>query len=205
MINLRATVENHQDPYRWALIRDLIPVAGRTRLRAELPPVQRLARSVRARGGDKTYGMYVLPLLDRGRPTPALDTVGPAWRDLVAAVENASYRAWVHSVVGADVGHSPLDIGVFVFGPGDWVSAHTDKPGKRATHVVYLNESWGRRDGGEFEVRTDGDPRTLPHAVIVPGGGRSALFARSDTSWHAVAPVSRDAPDCRYTIQVEMW
>lgn len=205
MLNLQAPICAHQEPYRWAVVQDLITPGAAQRLRDQLPPPQLLPRARRDAGGDKTYSMSVLPLLTRSQPLAMLDQVGPAWRELIQELTASDYRSWVHSVVGVDVADAQLDIGLFVFGPGDRISSHTDKVNKYATHVFYLNPVWEETHGGQFEVRTSADLADPPYATITPAGGRSVLFPRSESSWHAVAPVSERAPEHRLTFQVEMW
>ena len=62
-----------------------------------------------------------------------------------------------------------------------------------------------REDGGSFLVRAEPGEDSPAVASVVPGAGRSVVFARSDASWHAVAPIRPSAPEYRYTVQVEMW
>ncbi|OON82753.1 2OG-Fe(II) oxygenase [Streptomyces tsukubensis] len=205
MLDLRAAAHAHERPYRWAEVHDFIDADGMRRLREQFPPARLLPRSRRDSGGDKTYRMSVLPLVRRGEPLAALAGLGPAWHELTAALTASAYRSWVRSLVAVDVTDSVLDIGLFAFGPGDRISPHTDKTGKHATHVLYLNEHWESGYGGQFEVRSTPDPETPPSATVTPGEGRSVLFPRSDRSWHAVAPVAAHAPEHRLTIQVEMW
>ncbi|GAB3970366.1 2OG-Fe(II) oxygenase [Streptomyces sparsus] len=205
MLDFAARRDTSSEPYHWSTVHGLLPAEVRSRLRDTMPPLAEFTRSERTAGGDKTYGMYVLPLVHRGEPLPALDKAGSDWAEFTTAIQGEDYRAWVREVVGADVGDASFDVGLFVFRAGDWVSSHTDKSDKSATHVLYLNEEWGAGDGGEFLVRgTAGDDAPV-HAAISPGGGRSVLFARSDNSWHAVAPVAEGAPELRCTVQVEMW
>ncbi|WP_371500509.1 2OG-Fe(II) oxygenase [Kitasatospora sp. NBC_00374] len=205
MLELDAPLDARTHPYRWAVAQDLLPAGSRARLRADLPELDAFRRIERTSGGDKTYGMYVLPLVSRGRALAGLEQAGAAWRDFTAAVLGAGYRSWVRAAVGADTDSCPIDVGVFVFGPGDGVSSHTDKADKRATHVFYLNEQWRAQDGGSFLVRAEPGEDSPAVASVVPGAGRSVVFARSDASWHAVAPIRPSAPEYRYTVQVEMW
>ncbi|GHH95921.1 2OG-Fe(II) oxygenase [Streptomyces capillispiralis] len=205
MLDFTAARDTRTEPYHWSTVTGLLPAGARAALRESVPALEHFTRSERRTGGDKTYGMHVLPLVHRGAEQPALRKAGDAWAEFAAAVQSPEYRHWVRETVGADVSGGAFDVGVFVFGEGDWVSSHTDKADKNATHVLYLNEEWGTDDGGEFLVRgTAGDDAPV-HASIVPGGGRSVLFARSENSWHAVAPVRPSAPGLRVTVQVEMW
>lgn len=205
MLDLDAPVERHDEPYPWAVAHSVIPApTGRT-LREQMPPPQALQSAERTGNGDKTYRMAVLPLIHRGNAEPGMAQVGQAWHRLVEHLQADAYRDWVTRTIDVDVTDTTFDIGLFVFQGGDRISAHTDKPGKRATHVIYLNGDWTHEHGGQFEVRTGPDLSVRPYATVVPGGGRSVLFARSDHSWHAVAPVAAHAPQSRLTCQVEMW
>ncbi|MEV6423570.1 2OG-Fe(II) oxygenase [Streptomyces sp. NPDC051662] len=205
MLDLNAPVERHDEPYRWAVAHSVIPAAAARSLREQMPAPQALHPAERTGDGDKTYRMAVLPLIRHGAPEPGMTAMGETWHGLVAHLQADAYRDWVSRTIGLDVTDTTLDIGLFVFQGGDRISAHTDKPGKRATHVIYLNDDWSDDHGGQFEVRTGPDLSVSPYATVVPGGGRSVLFARSEHSWHAVAPVSAHAPQYRLTCQVEMW
>ncbi|GAA2682164.1 2OG-Fe(II) oxygenase [Streptomyces lunalinharesii] len=205
MLDLHAPVERHGEPYPWAVAHSVIPAATCRLLREQMPPPDALHPAERTGAGDKTYRMAVLPLIHRGAAEPGLAEVGEAWHRLVAHFQGDAYRDWVARTIGVDVSDTTFDIGLFVFQGGDRISSHTDKPGKRATHVLYLNDDWAHEHGGLFEVRGGPDLSDDPYATVVPGGGRSVLFARSERSWHAVAPVSAHAPHFRMTCQVEMW
>lgn len=205
MLDFTAARDTRTEPYHWSTIVDLLPAGARAALRESVPALEHFTRCERRTGGDKTYGMYVLPLVHRGEDQPALRKAGGVWAEFAAAVQSPEYRDWVRETVRAEVSDGAFDVGVFAFDQGDWVSSHTDKADKSATHVLYLNEEWGAEDGGAFLVRgTAGDDAPV-HASVVPGGGRSVLFARSAGSWHAVAPVRDSAPGLRLTVQVEMW
>ncbi|WP_167499469.1 2OG-Fe(II) oxygenase [Streptomyces malaysiensis] len=205
LLDLNAPVERHDEPYRWAVAHSIIPEPTARILREQLPAPQDLHPAERTGDGDKTYRMAVLPLIHRGAHEPGMAKVGEKWHELVSHLQSDAYRDWVNRTIGIDVTDTMMDIGLFVFRGGDRISAHTDKPGKRATHVIYLNDDWRREHGGHFEVRTGPDLSISPYATVIPGGGRSVVFARSERSWHAVAPVAAHAPQFRLTCQVEMW
>jgi SM-20-related protein len=205
LLDLNAPVERHDEPYRWAVAHSVLPAPTARTLREQMPAPQALRPAERTGDGDKTYRMAVLPLIRHGEPEPGMARMGELWHALAGHLLAAPYRDWVARTIGVDVTDATLDIGLFVFRGGDRISAHTDKPGKRATHVIYLNDDWKDDHGGQFEVRTGPDLSVTPYATVVPGGGRSVLFARSDHSWHAVAPVADHAPRYRLTCQVEMW
>ncbi|WP_052442485.1 2OG-Fe(II) oxygenase [Streptacidiphilus neutrinimicus] len=202
MLDLDAPVTAHETPYTWAQADGLLPQTLLERLRGTLPPTEVFDRKERARGGDKAYAMHVLPLVQDGGDCEVLDRLDPVWRDLADALRAPAYLQWVERAVKVPVSARHAEIGLFVFGPGDYVSRHTDKAGKLASHVLYLNEDWGADDGGAFEVYGDDD---APYAALSPQAPRSVVFARSESSWHAVEPVRADATRLRCTIQVELW
>jgi SM-20-related protein len=204
MLDLDAPVTAHETPYTWAQADGLLPQALLEQLRATLPATDLFDRKERPAGGDKAYAMHVLPLVQQGGDCAVLDRLDPVWRDLATALRAPAYLDWVQRAVRVPVSAQHAEIGLFVFGPGDYVSCHTDKPGKLASHVLYLNEDWGPEDGGAFEVHTSGSGGT-PHSALPPQAPRSVVFARSERSWHAVEPVGADAARLRCTIQVELW
>ena len=204
MLDLDAPVRVHTNPYDWALADGVVPGPVLDRLRGALPSLGRFDRKERPGGGDKSYRMYVLPLVQAGVECEALRELDPVWAGLVRHLRTPEYLDWVDQCTGARVADCRSEIGLFVFGPGDFVSAHTDKDGKLASHVLYLNDGWDEQDGGAFEVLT-GDSEDPPHALLTPAAPSSVVFARSERSWHAVAPIRDQAPRLRVTIQVEMW
>ncbi|MEU3027794.1 2OG-Fe(II) oxygenase [Streptomyces incarnatus] len=204
MLDLDAPVTAHRTPYIWAQADGLLPLPLLERLRGALPATDLFDRKERAAGGDKAYAMQVLPLVQGGADCAVLDRLDPVWRDLVDALRTPAYLDWVQRAVEVPVTARHAEIGLFVFGTDDHVSCHTDKSGKLASHVIYLNEAWGPDDGGAFEVHTSGSGGT-PHATLPPEAPRSVVFARSEHSWHAVEPVRADDGRLRWTIQVELW
>jgi hypothetical protein len=92
MLDYIAAAERWHDPYAWALVQDLIAASERAVLRTQVPDLTVLNRSGRRSGGDMSYGMYVLPLVDHGRRPPVLDALHPVWRELVdvSAAQNTA-------------------------------------------------------------------------------------------------------------------
>jgi len=197
-------VERHSEPFDWLVLHDLFDCATREALCRALQSVEGIRRAERRAGGDKQYGMGVLPLVARGDRLPAADHLLDPWPEVVDALMSDAYRQWVSDNL-VDAGTARFDIGIFTFIEGDFVTPHTDKPEKIATHVIYLNEDWPDAYGGAFEVR-EGPSETEPAVALVPPrGGRSVLFACCERSWHAVQPVAAPPGVLRTTIQVEMF
>ncbi len=99
---------------------------------------------------------------------------------------------------------APMEVNVFHYGPGASLGPHRDLPEKLVTHVLYLNNSWNRPDGGCLSILRSADPTDLA-AEIPPIVGHSAVLVRSENSSHAVSRVVNDSASSRRSVTVTFY
>lgn len=90
--------------------------------------------------------------------------------------------------------------GLSMMFPGDFLNPHIDnshdgerKRYRRINLLYYINESWTKECGGNFELWDDGvtQPKTM-----VSGFNRLVAMETNKESWHSVSKVVSDRPRC---------
>jgi Rps23 Pro-64 3,4-dihydroxylase Tpa1-like proline 4-hydroxylase len=155
----------------------------------------------RLRGGDKTYRVTNLTVHDRGRWLIGLDRLPQPWRPVVDYLAGGDYAASIVAALGLRPSRVAVELRLTSYPTGGWMSRHTDRPEKLFSHNIYLCPDWHADWGGALILYASATA-AAPAAEFVPGAGTSIAFARSDESWHEVAPVSPRAPQPRRAILV---
>lgn len=196
--NLSKLVER---PFRYAVIKDCITQQNLKQLRTQLPLVNNY-RSVREAGSDKTYNVVNNILLGLGSDRPNPDShLSQAWQSLVYALKSNTYIQALSHLLDEDLAACHLEITLKRYGYGDFISAHTDKALVRATHMIFLNQTWDTHWGGQLCFMHDAN---TPFKKFLPLSDRSIAFVRSDNSWHAVDEIIEPSAE-RIAIQVAFW
>ncbi|MEU9132848.1 2OG-Fe(II) oxygenase family protein [Kitasatospora sp. NPDC048540] len=197
-ISPAAAVDRHHFPYSWARVEDLLEPAHAELLAAEFP-------TAALRESRSPHGHYLLrdcTVVESGEPTDAVAGLSGAWRRLLDWMLSADYRAFVTDATGADLAGCALKVRLCEYGPGTFMTAHTDRADRVATQILYLSPAWDESWGGGLDVLTsadDDDPAAVA-ASLWPRFNTSVLFARSEHSFHAVRQVSPTAPLPRRTV-----
>lgn len=196
---LRATgVERHDEPYTWARIGEFLPGAFAGALADDFPAdVLRESRSSAAH-----YHLRDCTLIDEGRPTALVAALPASWRRLVDLLLSGDYRDFVSGLTGVDLDDCRLKVRPCEYGPSDYMTAHTDKPDRVVTQILYLSRDWAEEWGGQLDILTrpdDDDPAAVA-ARVWPRFNSSVVFVRCDHSYHAVRPVGPDARGPRRSV-----
>jgi len=184
--------ERRAQPYQWAHIGPL----------AAPPDLERLARTVpletaamRADSdGHRSWSYHVRCLVPMGgRSAVRPHELDPIWRALADDLAGEPYRAALSRLTGVDLTALDLEANVFSYPPGGYQEPHPDLPEKIVTHVLWFNEGWQAAHGGCLRILNSRDELDV-HEELLPELGWSALFVRSDDSWHSVTAVTDAAP-----------
>ncbi|PNG94193.1 2OG-Fe(II) oxygenase [Streptomyces malaysiensis] len=190
-------------PYRWAELPDTLRGAqGRTahRLETEFPTRGFRLTERTDRETGKTYRTRNLPLIAQGRPVAGSRfALSPLWRRLVDELASSDYRAAVAEATGCRLEGCFIEARAVRYGPGYWISPHTDRPDKVVTQLWYFNSQWPANWQGTLRILGSPAPDDV-RAEITPHQGSSVLLVRSGQSWHCVTPVSADASQDRRTL-----
>jgi len=155
-------------------------------------PVDSFERRVAAPQGDKQYRNHSRQIESEASPQDML--LPASWRNLILDLRSADYRRTVARILQQPVAPA-VALRLVRHAPGDFVGAHTDRPDKLFSHILYFNADWQPDYGGFFEI-LDGASTVV--ARVMPALGTSVLLARSDHSWHRVSPVvAGNAPERR--------
>ena len=188
----------HDEPFTWVHIREFLPAAAARRLAEEFPAAE-LSES---RSPTAHYHLSDCTVIEDGEPTDVVQRLTPGWQDFVELLLSAAYREFVAEATGADLDGCRLKVRPCQYEPGHFMTAHTDKPDRVVTQVVYLNADWPEEWGGQLDILTrpdDDDPQAVA-ARVWPRLNNSVLFVRCDRSYHAVRPVDVRAGGLRRSV-----
>jgi hypothetical protein len=191
--------------FQFAVWRDVIPPATARRLVDEFP-TDHFTPSERTGGGDKTYRFLVRRAVEKGRKLDNVASLSPSWRALIDSLTGPDYLRAVGDKVGLSLANHAIDVGFFVFHPGDDISIHRDHQAKATTNVLYFSPRWEPSWGGMLKLhcrRPDGGFEDI--LEIPPLVGNAVLLVPSAHSWHSVSAMAATAGSARLTLQVETW
>ena len=128
-----------------------------------------------------------------GRSAVRPQELDPVWRSLADDLAGDEYRAALTRLTGVDLSDLTLEANVFSYTSGGYQEPHPDLPEKVVTHVLWFNEGWQAAHGGCLRILNTADEQDV-HTELLPELGWSAVFVRSDNSWHSVTAVTDEAP-----------
>jgi SM-20-related protein len=151
------------DPFPHVIVPDFVPTASLRAVSAALPALNR-----------------------RGSFPPGSVRLGPAARDLMAAMEGERLRAAIARLFGLDLAGAPTMVTL-----RGWTSErdgriHCDSTAKRVTVLLYLNElndAFARQDGCLRLLRGPGDLADYA-AEVPPVNGTLLVFPNGPSTWH---------------------
>jgi hypothetical protein len=172
-----AATEVQSDPFGHVVVPDFVPPDSLRAVVADLPPLGR-----------------------RGSFPPDSVRLGPAARELAAALEGPRLRDCIAGVFGLDLENAPTMLTL-----RSWTDArdgriHCDSTAKRVTVLLYLNpmtQAWARREGCLRLLRGPGD---LDNFVVEvpPVNGTMLVFPNGPATWHG----HRQFVGPRYSMQL---
>lgn len=165
------------DPFPHVVVPQFVPSASLDQVLRDLPPLNK-----------------------RGSFPPDSVALGPAAKELMAAMEGPALRSAIADLFGLDLAAAPTMVTL-----RGWTSErdgriHCDSRAKRVTVLLYLNrpdEAWSRQDGCLRLLRGPSDLED--YAVEVPPvDGTLLVFPNGPTTWHG----HRQFVGPRYSIQL---
>jgi len=188
------------EPYRWAFLNGLFSTADAAALATTFPRDR--FKTVTGFDGEKSYRYRSRSLVHMGATSPTHpESLSPAWQQLAADLLSPEFRLAVQRISGLSLTQSPMEVNVFHYGPGSWLGPHLDLKAKMMTHVLYFNENWHHKDGGNLAILRSSDPADIV-AEVLPVVGNSALLVRSNQSWHTVSRVAEGCHTSRRSMNV---
>ncbi len=205
MLNLSAPFEHITDPFEIHVAQEVLTGGQVASLYAHAPisDVRQFSRTDPA--DEKQYRMNLRYLARGGVREPESTELDPQWRELVDQLLDDPFTSWLAKGTGLALHGLPLDIAVYTHVDGDFIGVHKDKPTKAITAILYLNEQWPDAVGGQYEVRSGGDPQAEPVRRIAPRAGQVLAFPPTDRSWHSVSRIDGGPGLVRLTVQLEYW
>lgn len=187
-------------PFKYTKIESILSVIHAEKL-LETLPLEGNYRSLRKNGSDKIYNVVNNILVELGQTTLVNPNISIDWNNLIIELQGKQYREALSSLLDEDLVNCYMEITLKRYKLYDYISAHTDKPSVRATHMIFLNENWEQDWGGMLYFLNDAQEIL---EVFLPTIAQSVAFVRSDISWHKVCPVLAVEKE-RVVIQVAFW
>jgi Rps23 Pro-64 3,4-dihydroxylase Tpa1-like proline 4-hydroxylase len=203
MLNLNALSNSSlvDSPFKYSVINQVLLKDSVDALLLSFPQ-ENYFRSTRNSGSDKTYNVVNNLLLKLGETSYNKEANLPReWQDLVTQLASKEYSLALSKLLAVDLSQSYLEITLKRYGHGDYISAHTDTENVKATHMIFLNDSWDDSWGGQLCFMDDN------HKVFkrfLPLSQHSVAFVRSHNSWHSVDKIIEPKAE-RLAIQVAFW
>jgi hypothetical protein len=145
------------------------------------------------------------PLFVLGEDRPHQpEHLGPRTLELAGQIASPDYRALLGDVLSVDLEATRLEAWFWRY---DWATGfvpHRDLESKLITQVFYMNDPWPASAGGRLRILRSESPDDVAFE-IAPDLRLSTLIKRSDTSWHHVTAIGREAPNSRNTITVHFY
>jgi polysaccharide pyruvyl transferase WcaK-like protein len=185
-------------PYRWGHIGPLFAPDTARELASTFPDAD--ADDRYGDDGRRQWRYRVRSLVAMGATTATTPSgLQPVWRSLAEVLASQDYRDAISSLTGVDLTDHELEANAFAYPVGSFQDPHPDLPEKVVTHVLWFNETWRSEHGGCLRILRSKDPADVAHELL-PLLGWSAVFVRSDDSWHAVPEVVAGAPADRRAV-----
>ena len=196
-----ATIES--DPYPWAIVEGLFSHENAIALSQSFPCDH--FKTVTGDDGEKGYEYDARALIGMGADQPAFAAnLDSAWRDFAGDLLSESYRTAMTQLTKIDLSALTIEANAFHYGRGAWLGPHVDLKEKIVTHIFYFNEAWERDDGGSLSILGSQNLSDV-RATVPPITGSSAVLVRSDNSWHAVPPVSKQSRISRRSLALTFY
>lgn len=112
---------------------------------------------------------------------------GPAFADLIAALDGSAFRERMSAKFGVDLTRLPQTITVRRFCEKTDGHIHVDHRTKVVTMLIYFNQGWDS-DGGRLRFLRSAEDIENYAAEVTPMGGTMLAFRRSDKSFHGHKP-----------------
>ena len=191
-----------EEPYRWGYLREAIAPPQAAELLRTFPRTG--FWELRNHDGEKYMRFLIRPIVPLGCRRPVLlDSLAPLWRDLAAGFLAPAYRESCERAIGASLEGASLEVSAWRWGVDAELGAHLDIPRKIVSQVLYFNDTWDPAWGGCLRILRSADHEDVA-AELPPLLGSASLIVRSDSSWHAVPRVRREAAGERLSV-VATW
>lgn len=190
-------------PYPWAEINSLFFITDAADLVKSYPMDH--YKTVEGYDGEKGYFYEARSLISMGGSSLSFaNELSPSWYDLGQDLLSSQYREAMSMLTGYDLTHTPFEANLYHYNSGAYLGPHRDLPEKLVVHVLYFNEYWGVENGGCLHILNSADSRDIAVQVL-PVVGNSAVFVRSDHSWHEVTQVKNMASESRRSLVVTFY
>ncbi len=132
---------------------------------------------------DKDYPQ----IAKRGSFPLHLLSYGPAFKELLAALQGDAFRRAVEQKFSLDLTDKPTMFTVRGHCGTKDGYIHTDSQSKIITVLLYMNQQWQEKEGGRLRVLRSKNIDDVA-AEVPPASGTLLLFRRADNSFHGHKP-----------------
>lgn len=169
-------------PYIWGATNELILPQYRQGL-VRLFPNEGFI-SCEANREDKSYSM-----LCKSVSTDITDvhiSENSLWQQFIEEIVSKQYIDALSLLNGYSLHNKKIELNLWKYCYGNWLSPHTDKEDKVFTQLLYFNAAWPKLGGGALRILNSNNEDDY-HQQIYPGPCHSVFLKRSSNSWHSVS------------------
>lgn len=187
-------------PYKLGLLKNVLKESSHRHFEQFFPSLHFCF--VKKQSEEKSYQMYVLPLLKEGREiVEGIGQLDGKWLQLLNEIQSEKYLNLMSRITGITLENALLEVNLWEYASGSNLSVHTDKKEKLITHLIFFNPVWEDDWGGHFCIHTANDDQAI-FDKILPTSDNSIILITADDSWHSVTSVTSKAPVKRRGLQI---
>lgn len=194
----------HTEPYRWYSFPNILAgdVKKKHYTRATLRAF--FIQNSRFAGEKKNYRFSIMELFTHNQLTNNFSVLPENWQNFISELSSPHYFKTICSSLNINPKTCYVDIALYRYQKGDWVTTHIDNVTKIVSQLFYFNLDWHEYWGGQLYLSAT-KRLTDISVVISPHELTSVAIKRSSQAWHGVFPVTHSAKQDRLCLQYEIW
>jgi Rps23 Pro-64 3,4-dihydroxylase Tpa1-like proline 4-hydroxylase len=194
----------HNQPYKWFSFPNILTDEHK-KLLFETYPKEQFVENSRFSGEKKNYRFSVLELYkENSLNKKNFEQLSNPWKKFILELSSETYYKMLCAALKVNPDICYVDIALYHYQKGDWVTTHVDNEAKVISQLFYFNLDWHNYWGGQLYLSSSENLTDITQ-VIAPNEMTSIAIRRTSQAWHGVFPVTQSAKQDRLCLQYEIW